>query len=230
MDIVNRRNFVKTAGIAAAGLAAAPSLTGSPLNLLREESDPWRVHFFSRHLQFLDYAEAADACLAAEMNGADLALRPGGHVLPENVERDLPLAEKAFRNAGLNIEMMASGITDQDDPLTEKVLQTASEMGIRFYRLGYYSYDPAISMINNLEKIKKKMNGLARLNEKYKIHGAYQNHAGSNFGAPVCDLWEVIRDMEYEMFPEKEMTLAEQKEQTIHLMRKDLVSLKSYLS
>jgi sugar phosphate isomerase/epimerase len=229
------------------------------------------------------------------------------------VERDLPLAVKAFRNAGLNIEMMASGITDADDPLTEKVLQTASEMGIKYYRLGYYSYDPAISMVNNLEKIQGKMNGLARFNEKYKIHGAYQNHAGSNFGAPVWDLWEVIRDMdpqwtgcqydvrhatvegnsswplglkllkdhircmvikdfkwgekdgkavevnvpvgegivdfeayfkllkelgiqgpitmhmEYEMFPEKEMTLAEQKEHTIHLMRKDLDALKSYL-
>ena len=313
MDAVNRRDFVKKAGIAAAGLAAAPSLIGNPLNLLRGEGDPWRVHFFSKHLQFLDYQEAADACLAAGMNGADLAVRPGGHVLPENVERDLPLAVKALRNAGLNVEMMTSGITDADDPLTEKVLQTASELGIKFYRLGYYRYDPAISVVNNLELIKGKMHGLERLNEKYKIHGAYQNHAGSNFGAPVWDLWEVIRDMdpqwtgcqydvrhatvegnrswplglkllkdhircmvikdfkwgekdekaievnvpvgegiidfeayfklvkelgihgpitmhlEYEMFPEKEMSLAEMKEHTIKLMHKDLDALKKYL-
>jgi len=300
--------------MAGAGLAAAPALSGNPLNLLRAKGDPWRIHFFSKHLQFLDYAEAADACLAAGMNGADLTVRPGGHVLPENVERDLPLAVKAFRNAGLNIEMMASGITDPDDPLTEKVLRTASEMGIRFYRLGYYPYDPALSVVNNLEKIKIKMNGLAVLNEKYKIHGAYQNHAGNYFGAPVWDLWEVIKDMdpqwsgcqydvrhatvegnrswplgmkllkdhircmvikdfkwgegdgkaievnvpvgegivdfqayfklvkelgihgpitmhmEYEMFPDKEMTLAEQKEHAIRLMRKDLDALKSYLT
>ena len=300
--------------MAGAGLAAAPALSGNPLNLLRAKGDHWRIHFFSKHLQFLDYAEAADACLAAGMNGADLTVRPGGHVLPENVERDLPLAVKAFRNAGLNIEMMASGITDPDDPLTEKVLRTASEMGIRFYRLGYYPYDPALSVVNNLEKIKIKMNGLAVLNEKYKIHGAYQNHAGNYFGAPVWDLWEVIKDMdpqwsgcqydvrhatvegnrswplgmkllknhircmvikdfkwgegdgksieinvpvgegivdfeayfklvkelgihgpitmhmEYEMFPDKEMTLAEQKEHAIRLMRKDLDALKSYLT
>ena len=37
------------------------------------------------------------------------------------------------------------------------------------------------------------MDGLARLNEKYKIHGAYQNHAGSNFGAPVWDLGRCSR-------------------------------------
>jgi len=185
---------MKHISLAGAGLAAAPSLMASPFGVT--EPATWNIHFFSKHLQFLDYDEAADACAAAGMRGADLTVRPGGHVLPENVERDLPRAVKAFRKAGLKIEMMASGITDPDDPLTKKVLQVASEQGIHFYRLGYYKYDPALSMLSNLEQIKVKMSGLARLNEKYQIHGAYQNHAGSNFGAPVWDLWNVIREMD----------------------------------
>lgn len=313
MDTVKRRDFIKLTGIAAAGLTAAPAFSATPLNLLGGGDDTWSFNFFSKHLQFLDYAEAADACAAAGMDGTDLTVRPGGHVLPENVERDLPLAVKAFEKAGLNVEMMATGITDADDPLSEKVLQVASEVGIKFYRLGYYKYDPALSMVNNLDKIKVKMDGLARLNEKYKIHGAYQNHAGSNFGAPVWDLWEVIKDMdprwtgcqydichataegnrswplglkalndhircivvkdfkwgerdgkakeiyvpvgegvvdfktyfgllkelgihgpitfhlEYPLGPEKEMSVAQEKERTIEWMRKDLNSLKSYL-
>lgn len=200
MDLVSRRDFVKKAGTAgaglAAGLAAVPALSAKALNKIPGKEDPWSFHFFSKHLQFLDYQEAAEACAEAGMNGADLTVRPGGHVLPEQVERDLPRAVKAFREAGLEIVMMASGITDPEDPLTEKVLQTASGLGIRYYRLGYYSYDPALSIVDNLEKIRVQMNGLARLNEKYQIHGAYQNHAGSNFGAPVWDLWEVIKDMD----------------------------------
>jgi len=198
MDSLNRREFVKKTTIAGAGLAMSTALGGKQLNPETLRSDPWKIYFFSKHLQFLDYEEAADACAAAGVNGADLTVRPGGHVLPENVERDLPRAVKAFRNAGLQVEMMASGITDPDDPLTERVLQVASDMGIRFYRLGYYSYDPGLSITKNLEEIKVKMNGLARLNEKYRIHGAYQNHAGHNFGAPVWDLWEVIKDMDPE--------------------------------
>ncbi len=313
MDIVNRRDFVKKASMAAAGLAAMPSLSGFPLNQVPENGRSWNIYFFSKHLQFLDYKGAAEACAAAGMNGADLTVRPGGHVLPESVERDLPLAVKAFQREGLKIEMMTSGITDPDDPLTEKVLQVASELGIKYYRLGYYKYDPVFSVVENLEKIKVKMNGLARLNEKYKIHGAYQNHAGTNFGSPVWDLWEVIKDMdpqwtgcqydvrhatvegnrswplgmkllkdyircmvikdfkwgekdgkareinvpigegmvdfeayfqlvealgihgpitmhmEYPMFPEKDMTPTQKKEQAIQLMRKDLDSLKNYL-
>ena len=313
MDTVSRREFVGKQEWLPHSLAAAPALSGNPLNLVQEKSEPRRVHFFSKHLQFLDYRGAAEACAAAGMHGADLTVRPGGHVLPEHVERDLPLAVKAFRETGLSIEMMTSGITDPDDPLTEKVLQTASELGIKYYRLGYYEYEPAISVENNLERIRRQMAGLARLNEKYGIHGAYQNHAGSNFGAPVWDLWTVIQDMdpqwtgcqydvrhatvegnrswplgmkllkdhircmvskdfkwgerdgraievnvpigegivdferyfgmvqemnihgpitmhlEYEMFPEKDMTLAEQKAHAIQLMRKDLVALKKYL-
>ena len=313
MDTVKRRDFIKLTGIAAAGLAAAPAFSTTPLNLPGGGDDTWSFNFFSKHLQFLDYAGAADACAVAEMDGTDLTVRPGGHVLPENVERDLPLAVKAFQKAGLNVDMMATGITDADDPLSEKVLQVASEMGIKFYRLGYYKYDPALSMVNNLERIKVKMDGLARLNEKYNIHGAYQNHAGSNFGAPVWDLWEVIKDMdprwtgcqydichataegnrswplglkalkdhircivvkdfkwgerdgrareiyvpvgegvvdfktyfgmlkelgihgpitfhlEYPLGPEKEMSVAQEKELTIGWMRKDLAALKSYI-
>ena len=313
MDTVKRRDFIKLTGIATAGLAAVPAFSAIPLNLPGEGDEPWSFNFFSKHLQFLDYAGAADACVAAGMDGTDLTVRPGGHVLPENVERDLPLAVKAFEKAGLKVEMMATGITDPDDPLSEKVLQVASEFGIKFYRLGYYKYDPAVSMVNNLERIKVQMEGLARLNEKYNIHGAYQNHAGSNFGAPVWDLWEVIKDMdprwtgcqydichataegnrswplglkalkdhircivikdfkwgerdgkareiyvpvgegvvdfttyfallkefgihapitfhlEYPLGPEKEMSVAQEKELTIGWMRKDLAALKSYL-
>ena len=195
---------MKKASLAGAGLALAPAhvpirvLGGTSVNQAAPGDDAWSFNFFSKHLQFLDYAEAADACAAAGMNGADLTVRPGGHVLPENVKRDLPLAVKAFEDAGLRIAMMTSGITDPDDPLTETILQVASEMGISYYRPGYYKFDHKASMTGNLERIKLKMEGLARLNEKYRIHGAYQNHAGSNFGAPVWDLWGVIKDMDPE--------------------------------
>jgi len=38
--------------------------------------------------------------------------------------------------------MMVTDIVSSDDPATETVLGTASEMGIKYYRMGYLSYDP----------------------------------------------------------------------------------------
>jgi len=97
--------------------------------------------FFSKHLQFLGYKEMAGTCAEAGLDGVDLTVRPAGHVLPENVEKDLPRAAAAIREAGLELVMMTTAITDPDDPLTRRILETAATLGIRYYRMGYYQYD-----------------------------------------------------------------------------------------
>jgi len=207
MDSVStRRAFLRRAGSGAAGLALSGSAAAAfgPLagdyNVKEElEKDHYcPVHVFSKHLQFLDYNEMAALCAEAGLDGADLTVRPGGHVLPEHVEKDLPRAERAIRSAGLRLTMMTTRITDPGDPLTEKILDTAAGLGIRYYRLGYYKYEADRSTSENLDNFRRKMEGLARLNEKYGIHGAYQNHAGGNFGAPVWDLWELLKDLDPE--------------------------------
>ena len=38
------------------------------------------------------------------------------------------------------------------------------------------------------------MERLEQLNASYGIHGAYQNHDGKNVGAPIWDIWELIKD------------------------------------
>ena len=154
------------------------------------------IHLFSKHLQFLGYEEMAEAMAVAGLNGADLTVRPGGHVLPENVGKDLPAAAKAIRKAGLELTMITTRITSAGEEHTEAVLDTAAQLGIQYYRMGYYKYDPAKPVLETLDHIRKEMEGLARLNEKYGLHGAYQNHAGSYFGAEVWDLFEVMRDLD----------------------------------
>ena len=197
---IGRRSFVKQGAAATAGLTLAPVLMegarGQGSGGGSVGPAEWSCNLFSKHLQFLDYDEAADACREAGYHGTDLSVRPKGHVQPENVEQDLPRAVRAFGDAGLKIPMMVTAITDPEDPLSERVLSTAAGLGIRYYRMGYYRYDTALSIQGNLELIRKKMEGLAVLNERYRIHGAYQNHAGNNFGAPVWDIWQVIRDMD----------------------------------
>lgn len=201
---LTRRSFARAITLAGAGIAITPSLTGQtsplPVSSGRENqdspADPWKVHLFSKHLQFLDYSEMAEVCAAAGLDGVDLTVRPGGHVLPEHVERDLPLAAEAIRKAGLQLVMMTTGITDPEDPLTRRILETAASSGIKYYRMGYYRYNENTGIEENLSKIREKMGLLAALNREYGIHGAYQNHSGSRFGGPVWDIWEVIREMD----------------------------------
>ncbi|MDZ7723632.1 MAG: hypothetical protein U5R06_12725 [candidate division KSB1 bacterium] len=52
-------------------------------------------------------------------DGVDLTVRPGGHVLPENVTQDLPRAVKAIEKTGLKVPMMTTrGGTLVDKPHT----------------------------------------------------------------------------------------------------------------
>ena len=55
-----------------------------------------KIYLFSKHLQFLDYEEMG-------FDGIDLTVRPKGHVLPLNVEKDLPKATNAANKVGLNL-------------------------------------------------------------------------------------------------------------------------------
>jgi len=185
----SRRDFIKSASAVSAGAVISPKLF-SGMQLSNTGSDP--ICVFTKCLQFLDYAQLGETLAAVGFNGADLSVRDGGHVLPENVRTDLPRAVKALRKSGVSVPMMVSGITDPEDPLTETVLGTAADLGIGYYRMGYLSYDPAKSVPDNLATLKKTFERFEKINRKYGICGCYQNHSGPRVGGPVWDLYWLL--------------------------------------
>lgn len=91
--------------------------------------------------------------------------------------------------------MMTTAITGVEEPATEPTLRTASDHGIRYYRMGYLNYNDQLGIARSLEALKPRLEALAGCNEKYGIHGAYQNHAGTRVGGPVWDLWVLLKDI-----------------------------------
>ncbi len=154
------------------------------------------ISIFSKNLQWLNYDEMATVAKELGFNGIDLTVRPNGHVTPERVEEDLPKAVAAIRKAGLDVYMMTTAISSAEEPYTERILKTASSLGIGYYRLNWFKYSAGEDITKDLEKFKTALKKLEQLNKKYNIHGAYQNHAGAYFGAPVWDIWMVINDMD----------------------------------
>ena len=128
-------------------------------------------------------------------DGVDLTVRTGEHVLPENVEKDLPEAINAVRKEGLIADTITTAITSADDPESEKIIKVASSLGIKQYRMGWYIYDNNLDMEKNLEKITLKFKKLADLNKRYSIRGDYQNHSGQGFGATLWDIYQVYKEI-----------------------------------
>jgi sugar phosphate isomerase/epimerase len=112
------------------------------------------------------------------------------------VQDDLPRAVEAMSKSGLNVDMMTTVIDNARDAHTESIIKTASALGIKYYRMAWVDYDHALGIIENLKKLKPQFRDLAAMNERYQIHGAYQNHAGVKVGAPVWDLWHLLKDID----------------------------------
>jgi sugar phosphate isomerase/epimerase len=153
------------------------------------------VQIFSKHLQWLDYDGMAETAAEIGFDGIDLTVRPGGHVLPERVEDDLPRAVEAAKKAGIPIIMMATAVNDPRDARTTAVLRTAGQLGIRYYRMGYYRYEPDTPIPAQLAEFKPMVRDLLAMNRQFGIAGTYQNHAGARYvGAPLWDLYMLLKD------------------------------------
>jgi L-ribulose-5-phosphate 3-epimerase len=173
------------------GLLPLMPKSGLLPNLLETEPVTLQTHVFSKHLQFLDYKDMAAAAVDIGFDGVELTVRKKGHVLPENVEVDLPKAVSAIRKAGLLSKMMVTGITSVSEQ-SSKVLKTASDHSIQYYRLGYYKYPKDQDMIASIDVFKNQMSDLAFLNTQLGIQGGYQNHAGSGVGASMWEVWQIL--------------------------------------
>ena len=190
----SRRNFL---GVMAASGAALP-LRRPIVPLVRPTDEKMTLHIFSKHLQFLDYETTAKVAAEIGFDGVDLAVRPKGHVLPENVATDLPKAVAAIKKAGLQARTMTTAIMDPQDASATAVLQTAREQGITHYRTNWLHYNrEAINLPQSMDGFRQQLKALATLNEKTGMIGGYQNHAGDHYvGAPIWDIALLLNDID----------------------------------
>ncbi|MEI7830741.1 MAG: TIM barrel protein [Prolixibacteraceae bacterium] len=191
---MQRRNFIQTTGLSAAGISLAGSGLANHLPVAKKLKRP--VCAFTKCLQFLTIEEGAKVLVENGFDGADLLVRPAGQIEPKNVKAELPLAVKTYQKLGIEIPMMVTAVTDPSEPFSMETLQVAADSGIRYYRMGWLAYDFTKTIQQNLDGYKKIFEKLAKVNEKLGIHGGYQNHSGLHVGAPVWDLYELVKDVD----------------------------------
>ena len=155
---------------------------------------PLQVHIFYKHLQFLNYEDLADAAKEMGFDGVDLTVRPNGHVLPERVEEDLPKAVAALQKAGLPPLIMTTAVDDPRDAIDKKVIETASRLGIKYYRMNWFDYRQGVSMPKQIAQFAKQIKELSQMNRQYGVTGVYQNHAGRGVGSSMWEVWQLLKE------------------------------------
>lgn len=190
---LDRRRFLAT--LSTATVAAITAATAELHAQTAAERKP-KICVFTKPFNSLSFDQLADRVAELGFDGIEAPIRAGGHVEPEQVEDRLPALHEALQKRGLEITVMTSDINDPDDPLTQRVLRTASTLGIQRYRMKYYKYDLNQSVLQQIQQWQPRVRELAALNHDYGIQGLYQNHAGRDYcGAAIWDLELLLKDV-----------------------------------
>jgi sugar phosphate isomerase/epimerase len=199
MQQQSRRDLLKALGAApiAASIATVASAQSAPQTRAAAAAAKTHLCLVSRHLQWTDVQEGAAAAAEGGCQAVAWTIRGGAHILPRNVERDLPLAVDAARKAGLEAPMVITAIVDATSERVEAILDTMRGLGIGHYRAAPFRYDYNGDLAAQLEALKPRIAGLARLNEKYGTTAMYHTHSGTgNIGGGVWDLWMALKDFD----------------------------------
>jgi len=157
-----------------------------------------RVVVFSKIYQELklNFDEAASLTAEAGLDGIDCPVRPGGEILPERAEEDLPRYFEVLRRNNLQLPLLTTGITSTATPHAEAVLRLAKKMGVLFYRLGFIDRKKDVPVMNQVREVREQLKGLAALNKEIGIGGMLQNHSPSGttvyFGGNLEELRQTV--------------------------------------
>lgn len=185
-----RRHFLQSSARAAAACAA-------PHGAFAQAPAPrFKIIGFSKPFASLGAEETADLVAEVGWDGIDCPVRSkSGQIAPERVEDDLPKMAEALQKRGKEITMITTEIV-KVDPLAERVLRTAAQLGIKKYRLGYTHYSKSKPIPETLREFGAALKDIAAFNRELGLQGGYQNHSGADYvGAPIWDLWAVIKEL-----------------------------------
>lgn len=193
----SRRSFLKKSILAGTLL---PLMHGNLFSMVHTNKEsPLKIHIFSKHLQFLNIQDMTEAAAEMGFDGVDLTVRPNGHVLPDQVEKDLPKAVEAMRKVGFTPLIMTTAVQDADNTTDKKLLELAAKLSFQYYRMNWFNYPDGKSIPESLQIFQQKLKGLSELNKKIGLTGCYQNHAGNEVGSSIWELWELLKtsDQQY---------------------------------
>lgn len=191
--LLTRREFA-----AAATAAAVAAAAGSPERVARAESAKrYTIIGFTKPFQNLNFEDTADTVAQVGWDGVECPVRPQGQIEPERAPEELPRLVEALKKRGKEVAVMTTAITSVTQPHTEALLRTAARLGIRRYRLGFQKYDLTRPIAGQVAEIGARLKDLAALNAELGLQAGFQNHSGRDqVGAPVWDLWTMIRDLD----------------------------------
>ncbi|MCX6953556.1 MAG: TIM barrel protein [Verrucomicrobia bacterium] len=190
---LSRRDFLASTAVAASALA----LGVRPATAAESAKLRWPIIAFSKPFQKLNAEQTAAFVADIGWDGIECPVRAKGQVEPERAPDELPAFAAALRSRQHEIYIATTDITTIGQKHAETVLRTCAKLGIKRIRLGFWKYDLKQSPADQLREIGPALKDIAAACKDLGLQAGFQNHSGRNYvGAPVWDVFSLIRDMD----------------------------------
>lgn len=149
---------------------------------------------FTKHLQEYDLPKLSGALKSIGLDGADLCVRPGFPVTPENCEKVLPQAVKILKDHGLTIPLV-TGPGDLCDPSkkdAERIFAACGENGVGLIKLGYWHYLPGKDYWELVKTIRKTFEDFAALAAKHGVKAVTHTHSDAYMGLNASAAMQLV--------------------------------------
>lgn len=154
-----------------------------------------KITYFSKYDKDLSVEKLGEKVKAMGFDGIDLTVRPGHPVDPENVIETLPKAQKVWNSQGLEATFITThfGFLDPTDPTAKKLYVACSEAGIKWIKLAYWKYPKRQDYWEEVERIRKALEGFERLSRKHAVKTCCHTHSGALYGSNCASLMHLIK-------------------------------------
>jgi len=154
---------------------------------------------FTKHLKGLDIPGIIKALHSVGVEGADLCVRPGYPVNPENVEKELPTAARQFADEGLSIPLVTTpgDFLDPERADIQRVYAACGEAGVDNIKIGYWHWSKEKGGYwSEVARIRKLLEGFQALSEKSGVRTCIHNHSGSTMSLNSSSVMNLVKGFE----------------------------------
>jgi len=153
---------------------------------------PWIM--FTKHLEGWDLSRVMDGLKRAGVEGADLCVRPGYPVNPENARTELPAAARRFADEGLCIPLITTpgDFVDPSMDYAQALFEACAEAGVKLVKLGYWTMG-ADGYWATVDRCRKYIEGFVALAEKTGVKPMVHNHSGGTMGLNSSAVMNLVK-------------------------------------
>jgi L-ribulose-5-phosphate 3-epimerase len=143
---------------------------------------------FSGNLQRLEYSDIGGIIRQMGFDGADLTVRPGGHIEPRLSNVDMVRAIEEMRGVGLEVPVITTALTTPYDPTVVPVVAIAGHTQVPLLISGFIRPGPPTYT--------RDIPGLVSVSSRYGMAVALHNHLAENSGEAPWDPVDVIANLD----------------------------------